>query len=228
MIVKQNWSGGKDSTAAAILHYFNGDHVKAVIYIPFFVDKIPLISKQHFDFIQSAKIKLETKFDTEVAIVTGISYYDFCLSVRARGKRKGIPFGFPSYVSKYCYFRNYSKIKALENAAIGYYDYEDIGIAADETKRLSQLNNTKRSILYEHGITEKTAFEICKEYGLLSPNYESEERDGCVLCPNAPRKRVENWLRDFPQAREKLIELQNRVREFDTHTPRRDGYFIKE
>lgn len=50
-IVKVGWSGGKDSTASVLLHLEQGDKVKAVCYVPMFTKDIPLITKEHYDFI---------------------------------------------------------------------------------------------------------------------------------------------------------------------------------
>lgn len=107
-----------------------------------------------------------------------------------------------------CSFKRDSKVYALNAVEVGGYDYEDIGIAADETERLGQLSKTKRSILAERGIANADAFVLCREKNALSPHYETATRDGCVLCGNAKSKEVASWLLDYPQAREKLLELQ--------------------
>ena len=50
-VVKVSWSGGKDSTCALMKHLERGDTVKAVCYIPMFTDTIPLLLKDHYEFI---------------------------------------------------------------------------------------------------------------------------------------------------------------------------------
>ena len=45
------WSGGKDSTCGAYKHLYRGDLLKAVCYIPHFTEDIPLINKEHYEFI---------------------------------------------------------------------------------------------------------------------------------------------------------------------------------
>lgn len=50
-IAKLGWSGGKDSTCAVHKHLERGDRLKIVCYVPYFTDDIPLINKEHFDFI---------------------------------------------------------------------------------------------------------------------------------------------------------------------------------
>ena len=49
--VKASWSGGKDSTCAVSMHINRGHFVKAVCYIPMFTQTIPLILKDHYEFI---------------------------------------------------------------------------------------------------------------------------------------------------------------------------------
>lgn len=48
-IVKVNWSGGKDSTTAVLLHVERGDTVKVVCYIPMLTKQIPLLTRKHCD-----------------------------------------------------------------------------------------------------------------------------------------------------------------------------------
>lgn len=51
-VVKVSWSGGKDSTCAVLIHLALGHIVKAVNYTPMFTEEIPLILKDHYEFIQ--------------------------------------------------------------------------------------------------------------------------------------------------------------------------------
>ena len=50
-VVQIGWSGGKDSTCAVMKHIEYGDKVKAVCYVPMFTREIPLILKNHYNFI---------------------------------------------------------------------------------------------------------------------------------------------------------------------------------
>lgn len=216
-IVKLGWSGGKDSTCAAVLHLKRGDQLKCVCYVPMFDKEIPLITREHFDFINSAKVKLED-MGAKVFVITGKTYTDFVLTRATRGKYAGLIYGFPVPITGMCGFQRDSKTKSCRSFDVGYYDYESLGIAADETARLSQLNNHKRSILVENGITEAQTYEIIKPLGLLSPHYATNTRDGCALCPNAKKGELEKWINDYPEARQRLVDLQNYCKE---HRPDR-------
>lgn len=212
-IVKLGWSGGKDSTCAMYYRLnralFTGDKVKAVCYIPYFDDEIPLINKDHYEFIQN-QANVFRSFGAEVFFAKGISYWDYCLSIAKSGIYKGLCKGYP-YVNC-CGFRRDSKIKAVAECDIGDFDYLDIAIAYDEISRHKQLNDKKRSILVEEKITELEATRFCIEHNALSPHYKYSSRDGCVLCFNAKPIERKIWFDDYPQAREKVIELQNMLK----------------
>ena len=72
-IVKVMWSGGKDSTATVLLHLQRGDKVKAVCYIPMFTEEIPLILKDHYEFILKTADYFRSK-GADVYIVSGMTY----------------------------------------------------------------------------------------------------------------------------------------------------------
>lgn len=205
-IVKLCWSGGKDSTASIILHKRNSDYIKAVYYIPMLTDEIPLITKRHYNFILDAVEFLKSE-NTIFYRANGITYYDHVHTIKTRGQYKGTARGIALGFG-FCGFRDRSKRYALDNINIGDFDYTDIGIAVDETRRLSQLSYEKRSILADEGYSEKKAKELCRAYGLLSPVYESGNRDGCVICPNANDQRLKEWAQDYPQGKQILLEIE--------------------
>lgn len=206
-IVKISWSGGKDSTASVILHQQAGDECKIVYYIPMLTDTIPLIRKAHYEFIQDA-VGLFTQSGLLCYRAYGLSYEDHVTRVLTKGPRKGQIMGYGLGFG-FCIFRNYSKLRALNGVNVGYFDYEDIGIAADEYRRHGQLTQAKRSILFERHITEARAREICIERGLLSPIYKDTGRDGCVICPNATPQVIQQWARDYPDGVEVLKHLEH-------------------
>jgi len=210
-VVKVSWSGGKDSTCAVLKHLEKGHKVKAVYYVPMFTETIPLILKQHYEFIQNTAEYFKS-LGVEVFRAEGITYVDYVQKRSSRGKFKGRMFGFPLFFRGKCGFNRDSKSKALSLCDVGYFDYEDIGIAADEKHRLSQLNVHKRSILNELGITEPMAKLEVSSRGLLSPHYCDYSRDGCALCPNATPREREQWFSDYPEAVPILENLQEIVK----------------
>ena len=211
--VKIGWSGGKDSTCAVMQHIRNGDKVKAVCYIPMFTKEIPLITKAHYKFI----IKTAEYFRSlgaEIFIVSGMTYYEYVTHRAIKGKNKGKIFGFPYFIRAICGFKRDSKEKAIKDCKVGIYDFEGIGICADEKQRQKQLNDKKRSILTEIGMTQLDTKKYCEDNGLLSPHYSNkwQKRDGCALCPHASEKERSEWFKDYPQAIPIVIELQELVK----------------
>ena len=221
--VKVGWSGGKDSTCAVMQHIEHGHKVKAVCYIPMFTESIPLIEKDHYEFILRTA-ELFRNLGADVRIVTGMTYCEYVTHRAKCGRFKGEIFGFPYICSGQCGFKRDSKLKALLACDVGEYDYEDIGLAADEMHRHKQLSESKRSILLEMGITEEDAKAYCREYGILSPHYARSSRDGCVLCPNAKDEEIARWLDDYPQALPIILQLQEYVKKErpDRDPPRRN------
>jgi hypothetical protein len=226
-IVKVSWSGGKDSSCAVMKRIENGDHVKVVCYVPMFTATIPLITKKHHDFIMRTA-ELFRSLEAEVYIVTGITYCEQVMRRSTRGKYKGRIFGFPHFVKGLCHFKRDSKVKALQQVDVGQYDFEDIGIAADETNRHGQLSDKLRSILCELGITEADAKQYCIERGIYSPHYDRRKRDGCALCPFANDDERAQWFQDYPEVIPILWELQEFVRRErpDTSPLRGHKWFI--
>lgn len=221
--VKVSWSGGKDRTAAMILHLAAGHKVKAVIFVPMLTDTIPLIRKKHYEFILESKRRFE-EAGAEVHITNGITYEEHTKMQLIKGKNKGKPRG-SGLGFGFCLFRNYSKIRSgIISVDVGHYDYEDVGIAYDETKRLAQLTDKKRSILYETGTTEKEARKICENHGILSPIYGTGTRDGCAICPNAKLEEFAEWLEDYPSAKQNLIDIDSFCKQYRPDCPPCRGY----
>ena len=227
-IVKIGWSGGKDSTCAVMKHIERGDKVKAVCYIPMFTKEIPLIKKNHYEFIKNTADYFRS-LGAEVYFPDGgVTYYEYVTHIAVSGKFKGQMFGFPIVGAGMCGFKRDGKLKALSLCDVGEYDYEGVGIAFDETKRHSQLCDQLRSILCELKITEQEATDFCKERNIYSPHYKcngkKKMRDGCSLCCNASDKERQEWLDDYPEAIPILKELQEEVKEKRPDRPPLRGF----
>lgn len=228
--VKCNWSGGKDSSCATHLHLTQGDKCIVVNYIPMFTKEIPMLLKVHYEFIMQTAEKFR-QMGAEVYQPEGINYWDFVHLRNVKGDNKGRIKGFPPFITGACNFKTFSKEKALNSLDKKLnYDYQDIGIAFDEKKRHNQLSEKKRSILVEKKIAEHGAVEYCKRNGIYSPHYSILKRDGCSLCPQAPTKERIMWFRDYPDAFDLVLELQNFVKkERPEQTPLRNyKWFIEE
>ena len=75
---------------------------------------------------------------------------------------------------------------------------EYIGIAADESDRLGQLNDRKRAPLVEFGIDEDLCGLYCQYGRCLAPAYDISCRDGCWFCHNQGVDSLRNLWRNYP------------------------------
>ena len=187
-----SWSGGKDSTASIILAHENNEPLDLIIFSEVMFDKnISGELPEHIDFIKNKCIPLFESWGYETKILhADLTYMDIFLREPTRGKRFGssLKTGFP--MSGRCQINKSVKVlpikKFLKNFEEEFTQY--IGIAIDEPERLSRIRISdvpKISLLEKYGYTEQMAFDLCKEYDLLSPIYEFAPRGGCWFCPNA-------------------------------------------
>lgn len=182
-----SFSGGKDSTASAIIAHEKGLNV-TIIYAHFYFDKarnITAVLPEHEDFIQNVIFPKFKEWGFEIIQVEPvIDYVTQYHKTITRGKNKGYEYGFPMPFKSSCWVNSRLKMKAINKChkIIGE-NPEIIGIAYDEIERYERIcTGNKQSILFDNKITEHEALEICKKYGLLSPIYDNMQRDGCWFC----------------------------------------------
>lgn len=60
----------------------------------------------------------------------------------------------------------------------------------------------------KYGYTEQMAFDLCKEYDLLSPIYDFAPRGGCWFCPNARDCELRHLRNNHRDLWDKLLELE--------------------
>lgn len=211
-----SWSGGKDSTASIILAHEHNEPLDLIIFSEVMFDEnISGELPEHIDFIKHKAIPVFESWGYEVKILHSDKTYTDCfyqVQKRSRvperiGKRWGFPMPGKCMINSQCKIRPIKKFwKEIKEPFTQY-----IGIAIDEPKRMNRIvkagNNV--SLLEKYGYTEQMAFDLCKEYGLLSPIYEFAPRNGCWFCPNAryaQLKHLRTYHRDLWQ---KLLELEN-------------------
>lgn len=129
-------------------------------------------------------------------------FYQVPERTRKNASLQGKIKGFPSLRSQWC--SESLKIRFMRNLFRNAVQY--IGIAADESKRHTQLSNSVRSPLVEYGIPEHECREICEHLGLLAPTYLQSKRSGCWFCPAQPVNQLRLLRNQHPQLWEKLLE----------------------
>lgn len=212
----QSWSGGKDSTASIILEHIHGFPPSNIIFSEVMFDKKRGISgelPEHIDFIKNRAIPIFESWGHKVDIVhSEKDYLDVFFNVVKRSKvpeRNGKFSGFP--IAGLCWINSRCKISPIKKFLKQFSDrelFQYVGIASDEPERLLRLEGTNRSsLLARYGYTEKMAFDLCEQYGLLSPVYGFSRRGGCWFCPNSSFREFARLKRKYPYLWSELESL---------------------
>ena len=222
-----SWSGGKDSTASVILAYQHKIPIDLIIIsLPYF-DKTKGIYADHplhIDFIFNKAIPLFESWGYKVKIVSSDKDYKYWFFKKRGNKCKNPEYNGKTYgwlLGGMCKM-NEEKTKPIKTFVkeldrVGWQSI--VGIGIDEPKRLAKMHNRENqtSLLEKYGYTEKMAYELCKEYGLLSPLYEmGGMRQGCFFCPNRPIRELAKLQRDYPSLWQELLDLNELYRQDKT------------
>lgn len=184
-------SGGKDSVASVILWYiYHKDLInqtEVVFYEPMFNETVSGLLDKQYAHIYNKVIPWCNLHGLKATVLKSKhTYVEMFTHIITRSKhveRNGKMSG--GLISGLC------KMTSDKQNILNMYNKDAtsiVGIAYDEPKRYARLSEKQYSILWEHQITESIAKDICKSWGLLSPHYECNSRDGCWFCPNQLRK----------------------------------------
>ena len=206
------YSGGKDSTATVILAHILKKPVSELVYCRvMFDEEISAEVPEHERFLNEVAFpKIRKDFGYKIVTVRSEkTYVELFNTPVTKGERKGMlrgsPICFGCWVQrdlKVCPLEKYNKAQPKDSK---YY----VGIAKDEEDRLLALSKgNKISLLEECGYTEADCFELCKEYGLLSPIYEFAPRNGCFFCPNAKEKEFRHLRDHHPDLWCRMLEME--------------------
>lgn len=162
------------------------------------------------DFIPKAEKILKDKFNIEVKhIKAKVSFKDQFYKVKQKGNRIGDNYGFPFTVGSWCNSRLkiepiHDYLKSFKEPIIQY-----VGIAYDEPIRYERLDHsTHIAPLYDLKITEDEAFEICRKYDLVSPQYNESYRGGCWFCVKQSIDQLKNLYVKYPKLWNTLKEME--------------------
>lgn len=220
-----SWSGGKDSTASIILDHIHHDPpmAKTIVYAEVMFDLERDISgepPEHIEWINKVAIpRLESWGFKVIKARADKDYLSCFFHVRTKSKvpeRNGKMSGYP--LGGRCSINSEVKRGTIRraNRIAGAGAVQIIGIAVDEPERLEKMHKRERqiSLLEKYGFTEAMAMQLCKDWGLLSPIYESKTRSGCWFCPNARLSELARLKETHPDLwaeLEKLSHVPNTV-----------------
>ena len=210
-----SWSGGKDSTASIILAHEHNEPLDLIIFSEVMFDEnISGELPEHIDFIKNKAIQVFQSWGYEVKILHAkLNYMDIFMREPTRGKHYGTgkKTGFP--MSGKCQINKSVKVLPIKNFLKNINEpfTQYIGIAIDEPARMERVvkAGNQVSLLEKYNYTEKMAFDLCKQYGLLSPIYDFAPRGGCWFCPNARYAELKCLRKNHPDLWKRLLELEN-------------------
>ena len=213
-----NLSFGKDSMATLLLAIEQGIPIDRVMYcdIRFNND----ISGEHpimAEWIPTAEKRLKELFGVTVDhAYSGVSFEEQFYKVKQKGNHVGAGYGFPMLISAWC--NSMLKVRAINRYLSQFQEgiTQFIGIAYDEPVRWERMFKKQtekrkyRSLLVEQKLTEQDAFEICKQYDLLSPMYSVDGiyRGGCWFCPKQCLADLYSLWKNYPKLYGKLLEME--------------------
>lgn len=204
-------SFGKDSVAAIIVSEENGIHIDEAVYCRIMFDNsISAEPPEHEAFIHEVAIPtLEKRYGIKTTIVQAKeTYCDRFFAKYEHGGKIGQIYGFPMRRGAWC--NSNLKMKPIADWKRQAGDFlQVVGIAADETARIERKTVQGKMLpLVQFGITEASAFDICRRAGLLSPAYRcGRTRLGCWFCHNQRIAELRRLRKEHPELWEKLMEL---------------------
>ncbi len=212
-----SWSGGKDSTASIILDHMHGLPPSKIIMSEVMFDKKRNISgelPEHMEWVKNKAIPVFKEWGYEIEILKAEKdYLDLFYHVVTKSKKPGRNGKYRGWlIGGMCAANNTLKMQPIKNFCKGikeeYIQY--VGIAVDEPKRLERLKGTNKvSLLKRYNFTEQEAYNLCREYNLLSPIYKQFKRGGCWFCPNKNVKQYSYIKEYYPELWEELEKLSH-------------------
>lgn len=206
-------SFGKDSIATILLAMLHHEPLDRIVSVEVMFDNARGISGEDPEHIQWVKdtaiprLKELTGIDTDIVRNEKTDYITEFYKVRGErskycGKRQGF------LITGKCIMNSACKMQPLRSYWRQFPNHISyVGIAIDEPKRLERLSGNSVSLLAKYGYTERMAFDLCKQYDLLSPNYATSRRGGCWFCPNNRVKGFCNLRNKHPELWEELRKL---------------------
>lgn len=224
-----SFSGGKDSTAMLLKMLEMGMQVDVVLFCDTGLE-FPLL----YDHIR----KVEQNTGVKVTTVQSEHSFEYLMFDKPIKRKKPELQGKTGYswagpLMRWCtnLLKTVPREKFLRELKKKYTIIEYIGIAADETERITRQCNSRPNVrlpLVEWGMTEADCLKYCKDRGYdWGGLYEKFGRVSCWCCPLQPLSELRVLYFDFPELWKQLREWDDRtwrtfkpgwsVRQLETH-----------
>lgn len=214
------WSGGKDSTATIIRAHERGEPIDLILMSLMWFDKkrkIPAETKQHLKWVMEYAKPTFESWGYNVQFVSSDKdyiywFYKIRMSSKTHPETVGKYYGF--VIGGNCKMQGEKALPAqryVRELKKQYNVIEYCGICSDEPDRIERMNARKgqRSLLVEENLTQEDTMRICREYGMVSPDYtRSRGRAGnCWFCPNQRIPELADLKKNEPELYAELAEL---------------------
>ncbi len=208
-----SFSGGKDSTAMALLMLEKGEPIHSVVAFD---------TGWEFPAMLEHWCKFEQYTGLEVVRIKPREPFDYWLFDRPviakKGTNKGhvhrFGNGWPSPMRRWC---TREKVNAIRRhlKTIGE-PVSCIGFAADETRRAGAVSGRdipQRYPLIEWDIDEAEALQICKHHGFTWGGlYDHFRRVSCFCCPLQRIGELRTLRREFPELWQQMLAWDARCK----------------
>lgn len=210
-------SFGKDSIATILLALEHNEPLDRVVFAEVMFDHSRGISgeiPEHIEWVYSTAIPKLEAMGVKVDVVRPKNDYIrlFTREIKhsATPEKVGKLQGF--LIGGKCGMNSEGKKRAIRSYYSAwrktYRIVEYIGIAKDEPRRLARIDGVKKvSLLDKYHYTEAMARAKAEEYGLLSPIYQSGNRNGCWFCPNCSIRQFDRFRKAHPDLWGELVML---------------------
>lgn len=147
--------------------------------------------------------------------------FEFDMLIREKTKRDGTIVNGDGWCGGACRWGTFIKQNVINKYTTGAHVY--VGIAADESSRLANLDYYKSSPIADAGMTESDCLDYCRQRGYswleksrVSPSgyvdlYDILDRVSCWCCSNKNRKELKNMYAFLPDYWERLKALQSKI-----------------
>ena len=211
-------SGGKDSTAAAIVMVEKDMPIDYAIFADTGMD-FPEI-RENIDKLDDYLLRERGIHITRLKHPRSFEYLMFDVPIeqpRSIAKRieRGLPlrgYGWPGIRTRWCtgQLKTHLINREINRLKVGQTVRQYVGIAADEAWRCKDLKYP----LVEHAITEAQALQMCYDHGFdFGGIYEVYNRCSCYCCPLQRISELRMLRKNHPDLWEKLRVMDERARE---------------
>lgn len=212
MLHVYSFSGGKDSTAMLLKALEKKNPVDLILFFD---------TGMEFPHLYRHIERVKNYIRRDITVVKSNDSFEYLFSEKRVNRKIGSPFAnqlgysWPSLRTRWCteYLKNQPRRQFLRPLREKYEVIEYIGIAADETQRLTRKCNTRRNVrlpLVDDGMSESDCLDYCKAKGFTWDGlYDVFDRLSCWCCPFKSLKELRVLYKEFPALWEKLKALDN-------------------